>query len=603
MPYESEITDKTGLDEEELNDAEKSDAFANDVFYEGMPEGIRLQRLNELFTEIQTQKRESLKQDTRSIKDILTNRNSINPGHQHLLIHTSPAQITANQNNYDIEANNFLRLSTDASRTISGFSGGAPGRFLYIVNVGSFNIVLSDQDTNSSATNRIITSSGDNLTLNADEAVMLWYDTTTERWRQIGIVISIDDLSDVVITSAAQGQVLYHNGTNWVNLAVGTSGQFLQTQGAAANPQWAAANDGFEYGGNGEDGAYTFADQGTAPSGTTKTDNTAGATIYQLDRDIYPSSMTINATVTLLWNGFRIFCSGTVTVNGTLSRKGNAGAVGNNGGTGSGGGNGGTGGAAGAVLTENWLLAGSAGQAGTVGGDGQAGIGGDGGNGSNGTSIARALVAGTAGRQGGIGGSSNQPLAGGNPGDAGGAGSITGSISNSPKGIIDVAITFIDPLTTGNVKINSSAGTGGSSGGGAGGGVSGSVQGGGGGGGGGAGSTGGIGILSCKTLAGNGTITCQGGAGGNGGTGGIGDVAGGNQSGGGAGGGGGSGGAGGVMVLIYQIKTFSGTLSVAGGTGGTGGTGGAAGGAGAQAGANGLDGNTGTAGLKIEIDI
>lgn len=52
---------------------------------------------------------------------------------------------------------------------------------------------------------------------------------------------SIGDLSDVTLTSAAQGHVLYHNGTAWVNLGPGTSGHFLQTQGAGSNPQWASA--------------------------------------------------------------------------------------------------------------------------------------------------------------------------------------------------------------------------------------------------------------------------------------------------------------------------------------------------------------------------
>jgi hypothetical protein len=48
------------------------------------------------------------------------------------------------------------------------------------------------------------------------------------------------------LASAAQGDVLYHNGTSYVRLAPGTSGQFLQTSGAAANPVWgtvAAAAD------------------------------------------------------------------------------------------------------------------------------------------------------------------------------------------------------------------------------------------------------------------------------------------------------------------------------------------------------------------------
>ena len=41
-----------------------------------------------------------------------------------------------------------------------------------------------------------------------------------------------------------QGDILYRNASGWVVLAPSTSGFFLQTQGAAANPQWAAGNPG-----------------------------------------------------------------------------------------------------------------------------------------------------------------------------------------------------------------------------------------------------------------------------------------------------------------------------------------------------------------------
>ena len=42
--------------------------------------------------------------------------------------------------------------------------------------------------------------------------------------------------------SYAQGDILYHNGTNLVRLAAGTNGQFLKTQGAGANPVWATVS-------------------------------------------------------------------------------------------------------------------------------------------------------------------------------------------------------------------------------------------------------------------------------------------------------------------------------------------------------------------------
>lgn len=44
------------------------------------------------------------------------------------------------------------------------------------------------------------------------------------------------------LPSGSQGDVLYHNGSAWVALTAGTSGHFLKTQGAAANPVWAAAS-------------------------------------------------------------------------------------------------------------------------------------------------------------------------------------------------------------------------------------------------------------------------------------------------------------------------------------------------------------------------
>lgn len=49
------------------------------------------------------------------------------------------------------------------------------------------------------------------------------------------------DTDALTTTSEAQGDVMYHNGTKWTRLGAGTDGQFLKTQGAAANPVWADA--------------------------------------------------------------------------------------------------------------------------------------------------------------------------------------------------------------------------------------------------------------------------------------------------------------------------------------------------------------------------
>jgi len=62
------------------------------------------------------------------------------------------------------------------------------------------------------------------------------------------------------IGSAAQGDVLYRGSSAWARLAAGTSGQFLQTQGTGANPQWATVSGG---------GITTIA-SGSLPAATTQ---------------------------------------------------------------------------------------------------------------------------------------------------------------------------------------------------------------------------------------------------------------------------------------------------------------------------------------------
>ena len=47
------------------------------------------------------------------------------------------------------------------------------------------------------------------------------------------------DGAKIAMGSDAQGDVLYYNGTDYVRLAPGTSGYFLKTLGASANPAWA----------------------------------------------------------------------------------------------------------------------------------------------------------------------------------------------------------------------------------------------------------------------------------------------------------------------------------------------------------------------------
>jgi len=98
-------------------------------------------------------------------------------------------------------------------------------------------------------------------------------------------------LEDLGGATLAQGDVLYYNGSNLVNLGAGTSGQFLKTQGADANPVWATVTD------NGKilqvvnvmDGAVATG-TGTIPTDDTIPQNTEGDEYMTLA--ITPTSAT-----------------------------------------------------------------------------------------------------------------------------------------------------------------------------------------------------------------------------------------------------------------------------------------------------------------------
>lgn len=96
----------------------------------------------------------------------------------------SPSQITSNTNDYaptGFSTATVLRLNTDASRDLTGIAGGSAGRTIIIFNVGSFDLVLKNQNVLSSAGNRFAI--GSDITMASAASVCLWYDSTSSRWR------------------------------------------------------------------------------------------------------------------------------------------------------------------------------------------------------------------------------------------------------------------------------------------------------------------------------------------------------------------------------------------------------------------------------------
>jgi hypothetical protein len=69
-------------------------------------------------------------------------------------------------------------------------------------------------------------------------AAALSGDVTMTNAGVVTIANNAVDGTHIALGSDAQGDVLYYNGTDYVRLAPGTSGQFLKTLGASANPAW-----------------------------------------------------------------------------------------------------------------------------------------------------------------------------------------------------------------------------------------------------------------------------------------------------------------------------------------------------------------------------
>jgi hypothetical protein len=103
----------------------------------------------------------------------------------------TPAVLTAGNNNdyAGADGRSFARLSANASgSTITGFANGKNGRMIIIVNLSNSNLVIAHNNSSSLIANRIINSSGMNLTMTRNDAMTLIYDSITQRWRQIAVL-------------------------------------------------------------------------------------------------------------------------------------------------------------------------------------------------------------------------------------------------------------------------------------------------------------------------------------------------------------------------------------------------------------------------------
>lgn len=137
---------------------------------------------------------------------------------------TAKAQITSNQNDYDIGAKTgaAFSINSNAARDITGIlaTSVADGTLLFIQNVGSFTITLKDESASSTAANRFALT-GD-IALMPDAGVILQYNATSSRWRALAVpggsgMNKLTGSGSLVMPAAATGIDPANSGVAWSN--------------------------------------------------------------------------------------------------------------------------------------------------------------------------------------------------------------------------------------------------------------------------------------------------------------------------------------------------------------------------------------------------
>jgi hypothetical protein len=157
----------------------------------------------------------------------------------------TPAQITSNQNDYALPTADIVRLSSDATRTITGFAAD-PGAVVTLYNVGSFDIRIDHEDTASTAANRVTSATGADIVLSPNDSITLVYDATSSRWRTGGVV-------KTTVTGQAAVYEFFRNSAP--PDATGSLGSWTWTPPAGVKVMELAIISGGGGGGSGQRGA------------------------------------------------------------------------------------------------------------------------------------------------------------------------------------------------------------------------------------------------------------------------------------------------------------------------------------------------------------
>lgn len=112
-----------------------------------------------------------------------------------------------------------VRLNNAALDSIGGIAQGSVGTVIILQNDTGGEVVVKDELGTETAVNRILTGTGQDLTMKPDSSIWLLY-SDIDRWVVVGGsgISSLADVGDVSFTSLTSGDLLSWNGSNWTNI-------------------------------------------------------------------------------------------------------------------------------------------------------------------------------------------------------------------------------------------------------------------------------------------------------------------------------------------------------------------------------------------------
>jgi hypothetical protein len=136
-------------------------------------------------------------------------------------------------------------------------------------------------------------------------------------------VTTASNILDII--GATQGQILYRGASGWSVLSPGTSGQFLQTLGAGANPTWQTGS------GSTTSGNRTLLNTLTASNSATLTDTTSMNSTYNryelVFQDIVSATNNVQLRLRVVTSGPTTQTTGYLGQGFTITSGGSTGAV------------------------------------------------------------------------------------------------------------------------------------------------------------------------------------------------------------------------------------------------------------------------------------